>query len=229
MEGLVESIKAVGLVEPITVTPSGDKFRILTGHRRARAAKLANLREVEVLIREDDNELMRRRKSLISNVQREDIGAIELAEALQAMLDDGNQVRSQRKLAQVLGKREAWISDMLRMLSLPKELQQKLRHAEVSIPYDTLMRVARIPDSKVQSELVNLSLSGTATPALRKRIDEFNERTNTQRRKRKIERCSVCVDGYTANVFGPTGKGARGAMKAAVAGLQDRLDSGARA
>ncbi len=46
MEGLVESIKAVGVVEPITVTPMGDKFRILTGHRRARAAKLANLREV---------------------------------------------------------------------------------------------------------------------------------------------------------------------------------------
>jgi len=225
MEGMVESIKAVGLVEPITVTPIGDKFRILTGHRRARAAKLANLREVEVLIREDEDELLRRRKSLISNVQREDIGAIELAEALRAMLDEGNQVGSQRELARVLGKREAWVSDMLRMLSLPTELQEKLRHAEVSIPYDTLIRVARLSDPKIQGELVNLALSGMAAPALRKRIDEFKVRTNTQTRK-KIQRFSVCVDGYTANVFGPPGKGALKAMEVAVAKLQEKLDSG---
>jgi len=129
MDGLVASIQAVGLVEPITVTPEGDKFRILTGHRRARAAKLADLGEVEVLIREADDELLRRRKSLISNVQREDIAAIELAEALQAMLDEDNQVRSQRELARILGKREAWVSDMLRMLTLPPDIQQRLRHA----------------------------------------------------------------------------------------------------
>ncbi len=119
-------------MEPITVTPTGDKFRILTGHRRARAAKLANLREVEVLIREEDDELLRRRKSLISNVQREDIGAIELAEALRTMLDEDNEIRSQRDLARLLGKRDAWVSDMLRMLSLPPEIQKKLRHADVS-------------------------------------------------------------------------------------------------
>ncbi|HZH97944.1 MAG TPA: ParB/RepB/Spo0J family partition protein, partial [Fimbriimonadaceae bacterium] len=139
MEGLVASIKAVGLVEPITVTPEGDKFRILTGHRRARAARLANLKEVEVLIREEEDELLRRRKSLISNVQREDIGAVELAEALRSMLDEDNEVSSQRELARILGKREAWVSDVLRVLSLPVPIQQRLRQAEVSLPYDTVI------------------------------------------------------------------------------------------
>jgi ParB family chromosome partitioning protein len=226
MEGMVASIKAVGLVEPITVTPIGDKFRILTGHRRARAAKLANLREVEVLIREDENELLRRRKSLISNVQREDIGAVELAEALRAMLDEENGVRSQRELAQMLGKREAWVSDMLRLLTLPPELQQKLRHAELSIPYDTLMRVARVNDLKVQRQLVDLSLSGTAAPEMRKRIDEFKERTSTPTRKSKLERVSVIVEGYTASVSGPASNRASEAMKAAIEELREKLDEG---
>ena len=65
MDGLTASIKAVGLIEPITVTPiSGDRFQIITGHRRFRAAKEAGLKQVEVLIREPEDELKRRQKSI---------------------------------------------------------------------------------------------------------------------------------------------------------------------
>jgi len=226
MDGLVASIQAVGLVEPITVTPEGDKFRILTGHRRARAAKLADLGEVEVLIREADDELLRRRKSLISNVQREDIAAIELAEALQAMLDEDNQVRSQRELARILGKREAWVSDMLRMLTLPPDIQQRLRHAEVSLPYDTVIRIARVPDSAMQKEMLDLTLSGTSNTELRRRIGDFNERVKKPHRKKKTERISVTLDGYMATVYGPSGKSAHAQMKAVVEELRDKLESG---
>lgn len=224
MDGLVDSIRAVGLVESITVTPEGDKFRILTGHRRARAAKLANLREVEVLIREAEDELLRRRKSLISNVQREDIAAIELAEALQAMLDEDNRVRSQRELARILGKREAWVSDMLRMLSLPSEMQQRLRHADVSLPYDTVIRIARVSDPKVQLEMLDLALSGTSNTDLRKRIGDFNERAKTSHRTKKTERVSVSLDGYTATVFGPVGENARERLRRVVVDLLARVD-----
>ncbi len=223
MDGLVDSIKAVGLVEPITVTPEGEKFRILTGHRRARAAKLANLREVEVLIREADDELLRRRKSLISNVQREDLAAIELADALQAMLDEDGEVRTQRELARILGKREAWISDMLRMLSLPLEVQHRLRHAEVSLPYDTVIRIARVPDPKVQIEMLDLALNGTSNTELRRRIGDFNEGAKAPHRRRKTERLSVSLDGYTATVSGPVGKNARELMKNAVEELREKL------
>ena len=226
MDGLVASIQAVGLVEPITVTPEGDKFRILTGHRRARAAKLADLGEVEVLIREADDELLRRRKSLISNVQREDIAAIELAEALQAMLDEDNQVRSQRELARILGKREAWVSDMLRMLTLPPDIQQRLRHPEVSLPYDTVIRIARVPDSAMQKEMLDLALSGTSNTELRRRIGDFNERVKKPHRKKKTERISVTLDGYMATVYGPSGKSAHAQMKAVVEELRDKLESG---
>src|SRR5438552_7461290 len=82
MDGLVASVKTVGLIEPITVTPaSNDGYQIITGHRRFRAAKAAGLSDVEVLIREPEHELVRRQKSVISNVQREDVGPVEMAEA----------------------------------------------------------------------------------------------------------------------------------------------------
>lgn len=221
MDGLVASIKAVGLVEPITVSMQGDRYRILTGHRRARAAKLAGLREVEVLIREAEDELLRRRKSLISNVQREDLGAVDLAEALQAMLDEDNKITSQRELARVLGKREAWVSDMLRVLSLPTALQTKLRHSEFSVPYDTLIRIARITDEGEQKRLAELALSGVSNTELRRRIGELKDSKNT--RRKKIERAAVILDGYTPSVVGPSGRNACGHMKAAVESLLEKL------
>jgi ParB family chromosome partitioning protein len=229
MDGLVSSIKAVGLVEPITVSPEGDKFRILTGHRRARAARLANLKEVEVLIRDEDDELLRRRKSLISNVQREDIAAVELAEALQAMLDEDNEITSQRELGRILGKREAWVSEMLRILSLPPEVQRTLKTAEVSLPYDTVIRIARVADPKAQKEMLELALSGTSNTDLRRRITEHNDRVTPkdQKKNRKsTERVSVSVDGYTASVLGPAGDLALQRMKAAVDELREKLESG---
>src|SRR5215208_607305 len=88
MEGLIASIKSVGLIEPITVTAEpDDSYRIITGHRRYRAAKAAGLGQVEVLIREPEDELIRRQKSVVSNVQREDVGPVELAEVLQSLID----------------------------------------------------------------------------------------------------------------------------------------------
>src|SRR5947209_12478147 len=122
MNGLIASIKAVGLVEPITVTPhagegreNSDLYRIITGHRRYRAAKAAGLAQIEVLIREPEDELSRRVKSIISNVQREDVGPIEMAEALQSLLDEDQRVKSQVELATLIGKDEAWVSGMLRI------------------------------------------------------------------------------------------------------------------
>ncbi len=223
MDGLVASIKAVGLVEPITVTVEGARYRILTGHRRARAAKLAGLREVEVLIREAEDELLRRRKSLISNVQREDLGAVDLAEALQAMLDEDNQITSQRELARVLGKREAWVSDMLRVLSIPIALQTKLRHSEVSVPYDTIIRIARITDEHEQKRLAELALSGASNTELRRHIGELKDDKSS--RRKKSERASVSLDGYTASVVGPAGNNAPAAMIAAVESLLEKLGS----
>ena len=93
-----------GSIEPITVTQDGDRYRILTG-RRFRVAKAVGLTEHEVLVRKADDQITRRFKSLISNIQRENIPSIELAETLCTRLDSGA-VPTQRELTSQTKKSE---------------------------------------------------------------------------------------------------------------------------
>lgn len=172
MQGLVASIKAVGLVEPITVSAEqGGAYRILTGHRRYRAAKAAGLQNVEVLIRDKEDERDRRLKSLVSNVQREDIGPVEMAEALQSLLDEDNEITSQRELAKVIGKDETWVSRMLRILDLPTQLQAKLATSQVSITYDAVATIARLEGREEQEQLVEMLLAGATNRDIRGHIN----------------------------------------------------------
>jgi ParB family chromosome partitioning protein len=176
MEGLVASIKTVGLIEPITVTPeqgSGDLYRIITGHRRYRAAKVAGLVQVEVLIREPDDELTRRVKSIISNVQREDVGPVEMAEALQALLDEDQRVKTQDDLAKLIGKDKTWVSGMLRILTLPTPLQAKVGSSQQSVSYDSIIRVARLDDPDEQATLIEQLLSGASQKDIRRQINHL--------------------------------------------------------
>ncbi|SRR5258706_3872258 len=172
MNGLIASIKSVGLIEPITVTPEGDdSYRIITGHRRYRAAKAAGLKEIEVLIRDPEDERTRRQKSVISNVQREDVGPVEMAEALQAMMDEDDRIKSQDGLAKVIGKDKVWISGMLRVLTLSPSLQKKVGYTKLSISYDSIIRIARLDDPKQQEILVDMLLGGATQADIRAHID----------------------------------------------------------
>lgn len=175
MDGLIASVKAVGLVEPLTVTAeageSADTYRIVTGHRRYRAAKAAGLSMVEVLIREPEEELKRRQKSIISNVQREDVGPVELAEALQGILDEDPAVKSQDALAALIGKDKTWVSGMLRVLSLPADLRAKVGSTQQSIGYDAIIRIARLDDPRLQHEMIEALLGGATQREIRTLIE----------------------------------------------------------
>ena len=176
MEGLIASIKAVGLIEAITVTPEEGQdgyFRIVTGNRRFRGAKAAGLKQVEILIREPEDEMTRRVKSIVSNVQREDVGPVEMAEALQALMDEDSRVKTQDDLAGMIGKDKTWVSGMLRILSLPVDLQQRVGCTQLSISYDTMIRIARLEDKEHQQQLVEQVLSGASQKEIREQIDRL--------------------------------------------------------
>jgi ParB family transcriptional regulator, chromosome partitioning protein len=174
MEGLIASIKAVGLIEPITVTTDEEgTYRIVTGHRRYRAAKAAGLSQVEVLIREPDDELTRRVKSIISNVQREDVGPVEMAEALQSLLDEDAKIKNQEDLARLIGKDKAWVSGILRIITLPVELQQKVGSTQLSLSYDSVIRIARLEKTEHQAQLIDQLLSGASQKDIRDEIDRL--------------------------------------------------------
>ena len=174
MQGLIASVKTVGLIEPITVTPeegSDSTYRIVTGHRRFRAALAAGLQQVEVLIREPEDELTRRVKSIVSNVQREDVGPVEMAEGLQALLDEDERIKNQDGLAKLIGKDKAWVSGMLRILSLPTDLQRKVGSTQQSVSYDSMIRVARLDSPKEQEGLIDRLLAGVTQKEIRRQIN----------------------------------------------------------
>ena len=145
---------------------------VVTGHRRLRAAKEAGLKQLRVVITDPEEGQARRRRSIVSNVQREDVPPVELAEALQAILDEDASVKTQRDLAKMIGKRESWVSDMLRILTLPPTLQQELRTSEAPVPYDAIMRISRVDDGKLQKRLIKDVIDGKSNREIRAKIDE---------------------------------------------------------
>ncbi len=186
MDGLIATVRSSGIIEPLIVEPANDgRYLVKIGVRRLRAAKAVGLAKVPVIITEPDQGAARRRKSIISNLQREDIGPIEMAEGLQALLDEDETITTQRELASAIGKREAWVSDLLRVLTLPAHLQEKLRLTEVSVPHDAVMRIARVKGENHQKRLVSAVLDGATQREVRQQIDALKGRSEAPARKPK--------------------------------------------
>ncbi len=125
---LAQSIRDKGVLQPLLVRPKEDHFEIVAGERRWRAAQLAGLAEVPVVIRDlGDREALE--IAIVENLQREDLGPLEEARAYQALLDQG---LNQEGVAQAVGKGRSTITNALRLLSLPDAAQQALDAQEIS-------------------------------------------------------------------------------------------------
>jgi ParB family transcriptional regulator, chromosome partitioning protein len=118
---LAASIREVGILQPIVVRRAGQGYEVVTGERRLRAAKLAGLATVPVVLREsEDADLLR--EALIENIHREDLNPVELAEAFRQLLDDLG--LKQEELAERVGVSRSHIANTIRLLALPLEVQQ---------------------------------------------------------------------------------------------------------
>lgn len=131
LDDLAESIKAQGVVQPIVVTPEQDGIHtIIAGERRWRAAKRAGLQKVPVVVRsvKDDQQLLE--LALVENVQRADLNAIEEAEAYRTLSETFG--LSQEEVAARVGKGRTTITNALRLLRLPAEIQDFLREGRLT-------------------------------------------------------------------------------------------------
>ena len=132
LEGLTNSIKERGIIQPIIVRRSQDqraKYEIIAGERRWLAAQNAGLHEVPVVITEADD-LKSLEFSIVENVQRHDLNAIEEAEGYQRLIDDF--LYDQDKVAKFIGKSRSHISNCLRLLSLPSEVIDLIQNNKLS-------------------------------------------------------------------------------------------------
>ena len=126
---LATSIKNHGMINPILVRKKDDKYEIIAGERRFRAAKLIGLTEVPVIVKNADEQQMAE-LALIENLARQDLTAIETARAYEEIIKMGN--HTQNDLAIRLGKSQATIANKLRLLSLPMEIQDAILNKQIS-------------------------------------------------------------------------------------------------
>lgn len=129
LEQLSESIKKHGVVQPIIVKREGDTYRIVAGERRWRAARIAGLSKVPVVIKDLSNKQVME-IALIENIQREDLNPIEEAEAYEKLLNEYNM--TQEDLSHSIGKSRSAIANTIRLLALTDKLKDYLINGEIS-------------------------------------------------------------------------------------------------
>lgn len=129
MEELAESIRQIGIIQPITLRQMEDgTYQIIAGERRWRASQMAGLQAIPAYIRTADDENMMQ-MALVENIQREDLNAIEIALAYQNLIEQYD--LTQDKLSEKVGKNRATIANYLRLLKLPAQVQVALQNKEV--------------------------------------------------------------------------------------------------
>jgi len=147
LNDLATSIKELGIIQPITLRKLGDqKYQIIAGERRFRAAKIAGLTAIPSFIREAGDETMLE-MALVENIQREDLDAIEIALSYQRLIDECK--LTQETLSEKVGKKRSTISNYLRLLRLPAVIQKAIREQEITMGHARALINIQEPETQV--------------------------------------------------------------------------------
>jgi len=158
LQELAESIKVLGIIQPITVRKDGVKFEIISGERRYRASKMAGLKEIPAYVRlVNDQELLE--MALVENIQREDLDAIEVALTYQRLLEEIG--LTQEALSQRVGKERSTITNSIRLLKLNPDVQQAIRNGDISAGHGRAILSLENPEDQqaLFKQIVNNRLS----------------------------------------------------------------------
>lgn len=175
---LTESIRQLGIIQPITVRKIGLRYQIISGERRFKAASAAGLQTIPAYIKETDDQGMLE-MAIVENIQREDLDAIEVALSFQRLMDECS--LTQETMADKVGKKRATVANYLRLLKLPAEIQVCIRDKKISMGH--AKAILSLSDPMAQLSLCddivkrNLSVRQAETKAqnILKRSDRSEE------------------------------------------------------
>ncbi len=152
LEALADSIKQLGLIQPITVRAVEDgKYQIISGERRFRAARMAGLTHIPAYIRKADDQGMLE-MAIVENIQRENLDAIEVALSFQRLIEECE--LTQEAMAERVGKKRATVTNYLRLLKLPAQVQLALRKGKISMGHAKC--ILSIEETDIQLQLCEL-------------------------------------------------------------------------
>jgi ParB family chromosome partitioning protein len=179
---LAQSIREQGIVQPIVVVPRGEKFEIVAGERRWRAAALAGLERVPIAVRERSSDRDLIEAALVENLQREDLNVLEAAEAYTRLKEEFH--LTQEKIAERVGKDRATVANTLRVLKLSSQVREKIRAGELSAGHaKALVGLASTDDQeRLAEEIVRRALSVRQTEKRVARLTMGDKVTRERRR-----------------------------------------------
>jgi len=142
---LAESIKANGIIQPITVRQTANGYELVVGERRLRASVMAGLETIPAIVKDVDDDAMLP-LALVENIQREDLDPIERAEAYRILIEDFN--LTHEDLASRVGLDRATISNTIRLLKLPKEVQRYIADGQITMGHAKALLALRSPEAQ---------------------------------------------------------------------------------
>ncbi|MFO7593592.1 MAG: ParB/RepB/Spo0J family partition protein [Pseudomonadota bacterium] len=174
LEELADSIRAQGVVQPIVVRPiAGDRYEIIAGERRWRAAQLAGLHEIPAVIR-DVTDQAAMAMALIENIQREELNPMEESMALSRLIEEFGLTHQQT--ADAVGRSRASVSNLLRLLSLTEDVKRMLENGDLEMGHArALLALDGEQQSQIARSVVAKGLSVRETERLVKRTQEHPE------------------------------------------------------
>jgi ParB family chromosome partitioning protein len=171
LEQLAQSIDAHGVVQPVVLRPKNGRYELVAGERRWRAAKIAGLSRIPAVVRDiEDKDLLE--LALIENIQREDLNPIEEAQAYRKLIETVG--LTQESLADRVGRDRSYITNYLRLLRLPADIQRLLAEGKLSTGHArTLLGLEQIDEQRrIARRIIERGLSVRETEALVRRLTE---------------------------------------------------------
>lgn len=208
LSALSDSIRHSGVISPILVARDGARYTIIAGERRWRAARMAGLATIPAIIREWD-EIRRQEAALIENIQRENLNPIEEAQGVYVLMNEC--AATQESIAERLGRSRSAVANSLRLLSLPKAIQQAVAQGVISSGHGRVL--AGVADKAVQAQLFEQAVKHGWSV---RQLEEAARRTPEKKEKRRQEPLPAEYDELADRLRSATG------LKVSLQGTQSK-------
>jgi len=185
LEQLASSVKEIGIIQPITVRKTDDqKYQLIAGERRLRASKLAGLETIPAFIRTADDQAMLE-MALIENIQREDLNAIEISLSYQRLIEECK--LTQENLSGRVGKKRSTITNYLRLLKLPAEVQLGIKNKKISMGHARAIISIDKPEKQldIYQKITSKGLSVRQVEDLVRKSNHTEEKTQEKKQEKE--------------------------------------------
>ncbi len=224
---LADSIREVGLLQPVLVRPAGDGYELVAGERRWRAARRAGLQVIPAIVRQTEDRRALQ-AALVENLQRDDLNPLEEAAAYQQMIEDFSMTHEQ--VAATVGKSRAAVSNTMRLLQLPPSIQRALRDDRLSMGHARAL--LGTPDRAFQEALARRAIKeDLSVRAVEEAVRARNDGGDDSERARRgaarmrppglLQLEELLGDYLETRVRVRLGAGGKGALTVDFAGLDD--------